>query len=271
MQENAEEQPLEMPAAIYDPGEVGRDAHTRGDRFVVQLSNIVAWIFPLLMIAICSQVVLRQLGHNQAWLDDLQWWLYGTAGLVGVAYAVTTNSHVRVDILYALFSERRKAWIDVFGLAWCFMPFVILCWDVTLGYAISSVTANEGSSSPNGLHNLWILKCLMNLAFVLTFAALCAMYVRQMRKLGEMRLGRLLLCAFPSVMFVVNLAIYYVFYVYHYVTLPEDQNPRTIARKPIFDEFEVLGIWDIKYTIVLTLVLTIALIGAALLRDRRRA
>jgi TRAP-type mannitol/chloroaromatic compound transport system permease small subunit len=271
MQDKAEAQPAEIPVAIYDPGEVGRETHNKGDRLVVQISNAAAWIFPLLMIAICSQVVLRQLGHNQAWLDDLQWWLYGTACLVGVAYAVTTNSHVRVDIFYALFPERKKAWIDVFGLAWCFMPFIILCWDVTLGYAISSVTSDEGSSSPNGLHNLWILKCVMNLSFVLTFFAICAMYLRQMRKLGEDRLGRLLLCAFPAVMYVVNLAIYYTLYVYHYLTLPEDENPRTILRKPIFDEIEILGIWDIRYTILMTLVATAALIGLALLRDRRSA
>ena len=103
MQEDAGASGAEMPAAIYDPGEVGRENHNRADRFVVGLSNIFAWLFPILMIAICAQVVLRQAGHNQAWLDDLQWWLYGAAVLVGVAYAVTTNSHVRVDIFYLIF------------------------------------------------------------------------------------------------------------------------------------------------------------------------
>jgi TRAP-type mannitol/chloroaromatic compound transport system permease small subunit len=259
----------EQSVAIYDPGEVGRETHNKGDRAVVNISNVAAWIFPVLMLAICTQVVIRQLGHNQAWLDDLQWWLYGTAGLVGVAYAVTTNSHVRVDIFYALFSKERKARIEVYGLVWCFMPFIILCWDVTLGYAITSVMTDEGSSSPNGLHNLWILKVIVNLSFLLTFFALCSMYVRQMRVLGEDRLGRLLLWAFPSVMYVVNLVIYYVLYVFHYVTLPEDQNPRTILRKPVFDEIKVMGIWDIRYTIIMTLVATALLIGLALLRDRR--
>jgi TRAP-type mannitol/chloroaromatic compound transport system permease small subunit len=271
MQDKVEEQPAELPVAIYDPGEVGRETHTKGDRAVIHIANVIAWLFPLLMIAICSQVVLRQMGNNQPWLDDLQWWLYGTAGLVGVAYAVTTNSHVRVDIFYALFPERKKAWIDVFGLAWCFMPFILLCWDVTLGYALSSVISDEGSSSPNGLHNLWILKCIMNLAFVLTFFAVCSMYIRQMRKLGETRLGRLLLWAFPSVMFVVNLAVYYALYGYHFLNLPEDENARTILRKPIFDEVEVMGIWEVRYTIIITLVITILLISLALLRDSRGA
>lgn len=260
----------EPSVAINDPGEIDRAEHGRGDRFVVQLSNVVAWIFPILMLAICAQVVLRQMGHNQAWLDDFQWWLYGAAVLVGVAYAVTTNSHVRVDIFYDHYDAKRKARIDVFALVWCFLPFAILSWDVTFGYAISSVVADEGSDSPNGLHNLWILKIVLNLSFVLISLAAWSMYVRRLQVLMEPTLGRKLLYAFPSVMFVVNLIFYYAAYLYHLALLPEGDNPRTILRKPIFDEFE-LGPWDLKYTVVIALALTIVIIGLALLRDARRA
>ena len=270
MQEPAGAGGKEMPAAIYEPGEVGRSEHNRADRFVVGLSNVFAWLFPILMVAICTQVILRQAGHNQAWLDDFQWWLYGAAVLVGVAYAVTTGSHVRVDIFYDNYDAKKQARIDVFALAWCFLPFAILSWDVTLGYAISSVMANEGSDSPNGLHNLWILKLVLNLSFLLICLAIVAAYVRRMKVLGPIPLGRLLFWAFPSVMFVVNLAFYYAVYGYHFLTLPEGENPRTITRKPIFDEFEA-AFWDIKYTIVFTLGLTLALIGAVIIRDARRA
>ena len=72
----------ETMVAITDPGEIDRADHGLLDRLVVRLANLCAWIFPILMLAICSQVVLRQLGHNQAWLDDFQWWLYGAAVLV---------------------------------------------------------------------------------------------------------------------------------------------------------------------------------------------
>lgn len=262
--------PDQSPVAIYDPGEVERDAHNKTDRFVVAVSNVFAWIFPILMIAICSQVVLRQAGYNQAWLDDFQWWLYGSVVLVGVAYAVTTNSHVRVDILYDHYDRRKQARIDIFGLVWCFLPFAILSWDVTLGYAISSVLANEGSDSPNGLHNLWILKVFLNVAFLFIALATWAAYVRRFKVLAEPRTGRLLLWAFPSVMFVVNLIVFRVLYGWHWFQLPEDANPRTITRKPIFDEFD-LGPYEIKYTVVIALVLTIVLIGLALWNDARRA
>jgi hypothetical protein len=105
---------------------------------------------------------------------------------------------------------------------------------------------------------------------VLLIVAIWAAYVRRIKVLGPITTGRLLVWSFPAVMFVVNLAFYYVVYVYHFVTLPEGENPRTITRKPIFDEFD-LGPWEIKYTIVIPLALTLALIGASIIRDARRA
>lgn len=256
--------------SVTDPSETNRQTHNRGDRAVLGLGNIAAWLFPILMLCITAQVFLRQAGNNQAWLDDLQWWLYGAAVLVGVAYAVTTNSHVRVDIFYDHYTPERQARIDIFALVWCFLPFTILSWDVTLGYAISSIIAQEGSDSPNGLHNLWILKTVLNLSFLLIAVAICAAYVRRFKVLAEPRLGRLLLWAFPSTMFVVNLVVYYALYGYHWFTLPEGENTRTIGRNAIFDEIEI-GPWEIKYTILITLVATALVIGLALLRDARRA
>lgn len=260
-------QSVEEIAAINDPGEVGKEHHNRGDRFTIFVANIFAWIFPLLMIAICSQVVLRSAGMNQAWLDDFQWWLYGSAVLVGIGYAVTTNSHVRVDILYDNFPERKKNRTEVFALVWLFLPFIILCWDVTLHYAITSVAANEGSSSPNGLHNLWMLKVFMNASFVLIGIAIWSAYLRNLAKMMKPTMSRQLIYAFPSTMFLVNLAVYYIVWGYTFLTSPAGTTNRDVSRSPIFDEFE-LGSYDIKYTIVITLVATILVIGIARLLDR---
>ncbi|MEO1797673.1 MAG: TRAP transporter small permease subunit, partial [Pseudomonadota bacterium] len=170
---------------LSDPGEVGREEHNRGDRITVWISNVFAWLFPALMLAICAQVVLRQAGMNQAWLDDFQWWLYSAAVLVGIGYAVTTNSHVRVDIFYDNFPQRKKSRIEVYALGWLFLPFILLSWDVTFHYAVASVIADEGSDSPNGLHNLWILKVFMNVVFLfIAFAIVSALY-RNLARLTE--------------------------------------------------------------------------------------
>lgn len=260
-------QSVEEIAAVNDPGEVGKEHHNRGDRFTVFIANIFAWIFPLLMVAICSQVVLRSAGMNQAWLDDFQWWLYGSAVLIGIGYAVTTNSHVRVDIRYDNFPLDKKLRTDIFALGWLFLPFTILCWDVTVHYAIASIVSDEGSSSPNGLHNLWILKLFMNVSFVLIGFAIWSAYVRNLAQLVKPTLWRQMLYAFPSTMFLINLVVFYVIWWAMKLTSPEGTTARDVGRYAIFDEFEI-GNYEIKYTIVITLVVTILAIGIARLMDR---
>lgn len=255
---------------LSDPGEVGRAEHNRGDRAIIQISNVFAWMFPALMLVIVAQVILRSAGNNQAWMDDLQWWLYGASALVAIAYAVTTNSHVRVDIFFENYAEARKTRIEIFGLVWLFLPFILLCWDMTLHYAISSVSIDEGSDSPNGLHNLWVLKVFMNLTFILITVACWAAYVRFLSKLTRPVLWKQLLWAFPSTMFIINLISYYAIWWGLRIVTPDDVSDRDLSRHPIFGHLEI-GVEEIKWTIIITFVLTLLAIGIARLMDRSRA
>lgn len=247
---------------LSDPGEVGRADHNRGDRFIVIVSNFFAWMFPLLVLAITAQVILRYTGNNQAWMDDVQWWLYGASALVAIGYAVTTNSHVRVDIFFENYTPERKTRIEIFGLVWLFLPFVILAWDITVHYAISSVQIDEGSDSPNGLHNLWILKVFMNLTFIFIAVAAWAAYVRFLSMLTRPALWKQLLFAFPSTMFIINLIVFYAIWWYLRLTSPADVTDRDISRHDIFGHLEV-GAEEIKYTIIITFILTLIVIAVA--------
>lgn len=273
------EKPEEI-VSISDPGERGRAEQNFGDRVIVQISNVFSWIYPILMMAIVAQVFLRAAGHNQAWLDDMQWWLYGAAVLIGVGYAVTTDSHVRVDIFHANYTPERKAKIEVFALAWLFLPFIILAWDLTLHYAVSSVVAREGSDSPNGLHMLYLLKVAVNVIFVLIAIAIWSAYVRNLAKFREPTLFNKLLYALPSVMFLVNLVIFYGLYWVVRMTAGPDLKLNRITREPIFDyfmvedaegdmiEFTLLNI-PIAKTIVMTMVVMALLLIAARLFGSR--
>lgn len=259
---------------LSDPGEVGRAEHNAVDRAIVGLSNIAAWLFPLLMVVICTQVVLRTLGRseigpgNQAWMDDLQWWMYGFACLIGIAYAVTTNSHVRVDIFYDRFSKAKQSRVDKFALGWLFMPFALLCWDVTLHFALASVEAREGSASPNGLHGLYMLKVAMNLTFIVMLVAASAALVRNLAHSGPVTLARFIAWSFPTVVFACNLLLYYGAYWYVALTAPPDLNPRAYTREPIFGEIEI-GQQEIGYMVIGAFILSFVIYGIALLRARR--
>lgn len=230
---------VEEVLAISDPGDVDRENHTKVDRFVINFGNIVAWAFPLLMVAIVSQVILRANGHNQAWLDDLQWWIYGVAMLTAFSYAIVTVSHVRVDILHQNYSPERKARIETFALGWLLIPFLALMTDVMVHYAFASIESREGSSSPNGLHRLYILKTMMPFLFALSVAAAYSGVRKNMAKFTTVDWPRTLLWLFPSAVFILWRAIHYV--MYWAVALTDSETPtRRITRE--YEMFEYLHI-----------------------------
>ena len=264
--------PPETIIAISDPGEIDKEQHNKGDRINIWISNLFALIFPILMIVICTQVVFRTLGRseigpgNQAWLDDFQWWLYGAAVLIGIGYAISTNSHVRVDIFYDKYSEQKRQRIDIIALTWFFLPFVVLCWDVTLSYAITSIIADEGSDSPNGLHNLWVLKLFMNFSFILIGFATWSAYVRRLSQATKPVIWKQLLYAFPATLFIINLIIYYSFWWVIYLISEQGTTTRQVGRHEIFGDVNIFY-WEIKYTIIISIIVTVMIIGLARLLD----
>jgi len=224
----------EASIAISDPGDVNRDQHLWGDRMMINIGNITAWLFPILMVAIVTQVVIRKMGYNQAWLDDAQWWMYGFAMLVGFGYAITTDSHVRVDILHQNFTPQKKARIEVFALGWLLLPFLGMMTDILLHYAWSSIKALEGSDSPNGLHRLYLLKSAMPIMFAAAIVAAWFATKRNLAKLKTPFLFRMIMATLPFVLFLADRIVYYVLYWVTLLSNPE-LNPRRIAREPIFE------------------------------------
>ncbi|MEM9853885.1 MAG: TRAP transporter small permease subunit [Pseudomonadota bacterium] len=260
--------------ALSDPSEVDRAAHNRGDRAIVAIGNVVAWLFPILMLVIVAQVFLRNFGRmdigpgNQAWLDDMQWWIYGIACLIGVAYAVTTNSHVRVDILYDGFPKERQRRIDLFALGWLFLPFAIITWDVTIHYAVSSVASREGSSSPNGLHNLWILKILMNLCFIVIGCACLARLHRLLKEQGNADGWAHFFWLLPSVVLAINIALFYALWWISRITM-SDLAPRAVARDGLLMGEVEFGPYETQLTVLIALALSAALAGFLYARRAR--
>ncbi len=252
---------VEEVIAVTDPGEMNRDEHTIVDRFVVMVGNVFAWLFPLLMVAIVTQVVIRKMGHNQAWLDDLQWWLYGVAMMVGFSYAIVTNSHVRVDIFHARFSREKQAKTELFGLGWLALPYLVLMGDLFFNYAYSSWRVGEVSDSPTGMHGIYLLKMGLELLWFLAIAATLSAMWRYLRRLGRPSLAAMLVAGLPAFVFAGQRLSHYLLYWFVRVTRPEI-NPRRIGREAIMDN----TLWMGFALVALLMIASMAVSG----RGRRR-
>ncbi len=239
---------------IADPGERERAEHLWGDRMMIGIGNITAWLFPILMIAIVTQVFIRKAGYNQAWLDDAQWWIYGFAMISAFGYAITTNSHVRVDIFHANYSKEKKARNEVFAIGWLLLPFLAIMTDILLHYSFASWRAGEGSDSPNGLHGLYMLKMAMPVLFGASIIAAFAVLYRNLSKFTKPALWKIILAALPTVWFAAERAIYYMLWWFTRLTNP-DLHPRKISREPLMDDTALYGFVFIFALAVLTFLL----------------
>ncbi|WP_170413258.1 TRAP transporter large permease subunit [Ruegeria arenilitoris] len=145
------------------------------DASVKAVGHVVMWANVLLMGAIFTQVALRYLlSQNYPKLDEIQWHFYGIVTMIGISYALITDSHVRVDVLHMQLSRRAQRVIEVIGILTLLTPFIYLMIDQGYDYFYESSRVNERSDSPTGLPARWAFKAVIPISFVLLALAALA-------------------------------------------------------------------------------------------------
>jgi TRAP-type mannitol/chloroaromatic compound transport system permease small subunit len=87
--------------------------------------------------------------------------LHGALFLLGSSFALKRNAHVRVDIFYREFSEKKKAFVDLVGHCLFLQP---VCWVIFLfswGFVELSWRIMEVSAEPDGLPFVYLQKSLL--------------------------------------------------------------------------------------------------------------
>lgn len=138
------------------------------DRVVALAGNAASWLWPLLVAVVVLQVVLRYgFGRGSAMLEELQWHIYAVGFMIGLSYCANVDRHVRVDVIAERWPVRRRAWIELVGLATFMLPFVLVILVEGIPYAKSAWDFNEVSASPGGLPYRWVPKSFISIAAAL--------------------------------------------------------------------------------------------------------
>jgi len=150
------------------------------NKIVTRIAEATAWLNVALIFIILTQVTLRY-GFNSgmATLEELIWHLYAIAFMFGVAYAITTDSHIRVDIIHSFLSKKSQRIIEILGILFLLMPFIIIVLDHSLAWVAESYRVLESSSSPTGLPYRWIIKSVIPITLVLMFIAALARLIKE--------------------------------------------------------------------------------------------
>ncbi len=144
------------------------------DRFSSWL-GVVTGAITLLMIAVglfnvfgrfADRYLGTQLSSNS--LLELQWYLFSVIFLLGGAYVLSLDEHVRVDVLYGRLRPRQRALINLLGTLLFLLPFCVIVLWVAIPWFQLSYGMQESSSDPGGLLR-WPVKLLVPIGFVLLF------------------------------------------------------------------------------------------------------
>ena len=129
-----------------------------------------SWLALMVVLSEFLIVVTRFIfSYEQAYMGDVVRFWYAALFLFASAHTLLEEGHVRVDVLYAGFSRRKKAWFDSIGCAILGIP---LCWVILMqgmggrGNSINSpLLSFEVSQSGYGMY----VKYLMA-AFLIVYA-----------------------------------------------------------------------------------------------------
>ncbi len=121
------------------------------------------WLAVLVVVSEFVIVLSRFIfSYEQAFQGDLVRFWYAALYLFASAYALIHEGHVRVDVLYSSFSEKKKAWTNMVGSAVLGVPLTLIVIFLGLngkasiinGPVVAFEVTQQGS---NGLYLLYLM------------------------------------------------------------------------------------------------------------------
>jgi TRAP-type mannitol/chloroaromatic compound transport system permease small subunit len=113
---------------------------------------------------------------------DVQWYLFSLIFLLGAAYGLNRDVHVRVDVIYARMEPRVRAWIDLAGTLLFVIPFSVMMLLTSYPAVRNSWAVREGSPDPGGLAR-YPIKAVILVCFVLLIVQALAIVIRRIAML----------------------------------------------------------------------------------------
>ena len=159
----------------------GRDSVSFLDRISIVVGRLTAWLTLLMVIVTFVVVVLRYVFDAGAvWLQESIIWMHAVVFMVGAAFTLQQEEHVRVDIFYRTMSERQRAWVDLLGVLIFLFPVSLFLAFKAWDFVAISWQLREASREPGGMPYPFVpvLKSVLLLAPLLLSLQGLSMFLR---------------------------------------------------------------------------------------------
>ena len=167
---------------------------TKLNKFVQHIVGAAAWLNFVLIFLILTTVILRYGFHRNGLLlnwplvpmEELQWHLYSVPFMFGLAYAITNDSHIRIDIVRIRISKQSQYIFEIFGILFLLLPFVIILFYFGIDYTTYAFINKETSQSTMGLPYRWIVKSVIPISMLLIIIASLARLMQEVALLRHL-------------------------------------------------------------------------------------
>jgi len=158
------------------------------DRLNERVGRAAAWLVLAMVVIGAGNAVARYAGRffgvglGSNGLLELQWYLFSLLFLLGGAYVLREDAHVRVDVFYSRLRPRGRSLINIGGTALLLIPFCLFLLWVSWPVVRSSWVIRETSNDPGGLPR-YPLKAMIIVCFVLLLLQAVAELIREVHRL----------------------------------------------------------------------------------------
>lgn len=137
------------------------------DSLSSKLGSVIIWlILASTLISATNAVVRKTFDTSSNAFLEIQWYLFSASFLLAAGYTLLNNEHVRIDVVSSRFSNRTRAWIDVFGFTVFLTPVCLAVLYFSLPFFWQAFQSGEVSSNAGGLIR-WPVYLMMPLGFTL--------------------------------------------------------------------------------------------------------
>lgn len=122
------------------------------ERLSEATGKLVSWMTLAMVIVMFVIVVMRYVfDAGLIWLQESVIWMHATVFMVGAAYTLKHEEHVRVDVFYGSMSPQRRAWVDTLGVLLFLLPLCGFLAVKSFDFARTSWSMQEASMESGGL------------------------------------------------------------------------------------------------------------------------
>jgi TRAP-type mannitol/chloroaromatic compound transport system permease small subunit len=138
------------------------------DRFSDVTGKLISLSMLWLVATICYECFSRYLFDAPTlWVLESSYMTNGAAFMLGCAYTLHKGAHVRTDMLWEKYSERKKGWIDLASYLLLFYPTLITLTVISVDDVWYSFSIHELSEQTPWRPVLWPFRAAIPLAAIL--------------------------------------------------------------------------------------------------------